>query len=106
MNLQPSASMRRSSGMRSEFWPIAGGWQEDDLIRLGERLSLAAEWLRRNGGSACAEADELEVFNLMFRKQITLAVQAGAFEPFVSAALGEDEIIKMILDDPDPSKLR
>jgi hypothetical protein len=90
--------------MRSGFWPIADGWQQDDLIRLGERLNLAAAWLRRNGGAAGAQADERETFELMFRKQITLAVQAGAFEPFVSASLDEDEIIRMILDEPDLSK--
>jgi len=92
--------------MRSGFWPIACGWQDDDLLRLGERLKATAEWLRRNGGPACAEADELQTFEQMFRKQITLAVQAGAFEPFVSAALDQDAIVKMMFEDSESSKHR
>ena len=40
------------------------------------------------------------MFGLMFRRQIILAVQAGGFEPFVSADLDDDEIVKTILNDP------
>jgi hypothetical protein len=92
--------------MRIGFWSIVGGWQDDDLIHLGERMEAARDWLRRNGGSACAEAEELGTFDLMFRKQITLTVHAGAFEPFVSSDLDDDEILKTVLDELESSKGR
>jgi hypothetical protein len=80
--------------MRLAFWSIANGWKDDDLARLSERMEATSQWLKRNGGAACAEADEQETMDLMFRKQTVLAVREGAYEPFVSAALDDDEILR------------
>jgi hypothetical protein len=87
--------------MRLAFWSIANGWKADDLARLSERVEATSQWLERNGGADRAEADEHEIMDLMCRKQTLVAVREGAYEPFVSAELDNDEILRTMFGPSD-----
>jgi hypothetical protein len=86
--------------MRDEFRAIISGWCEDDLAAITVRIGALDKWLARNGASN-ADCDEQLALTLMVKRQILLAIRAGAYEPFVRADI-DDEKIQAIVEGPEP----
>ena len=88
--------------MRDGFRDIAENWtQIENLGEITRRIVALAQWLKANGGEPAMERDERATFRSMVECQITRAVRAGAFEPFVASDVDEKAIADIFdFDEP------
>jgi hypothetical protein len=85
--------------MRLGLEAIVSDWFYDDAVALGKRLHNAVRWTEANGGFERADFDEQMTLDFMFKRQVLLAVRAGALAPFVRAGLDDAAIMRALYDD-------
>jgi hypothetical protein len=84
--------------VREGFREAISGWMlVDDVDAIGERIEASARWVKDNGGETAMEPDERATVRLMIQVQVTKAIRAGEFEPFIPSDL-DDATIRKILN--------